>query len=265
MSAPVVPQALTDAARLRRDGRLHDAVAVVVSALADARATPFDMPFRDRVLLGLALADLYLQTDRQDSARTLLAEEVVFAETVLALIQQDGSPDQVRAATAGCHQLRDRAVQVDLLGRSAPEIEVAEWVVGQPTTLAEQRGRVVMLEFWARSCRSCVAMLPALSDLHDRYHKHGLTILALTRYGPSDDVPIAERAHERDMIRQISADQSLEFAVGIAADGGLQQRYGATGIPTFAIIDRAGIVRLASSIPDKPKMEKLIADLLDEG
>ncbi|MGH3563798.1 MAG: TlpA family protein disulfide reductase, partial [Mycobacterium sp.] len=178
------PAAVIDAAVLRRDGRLDDAVALVEAALAEARAKPLDVPFADRVQLGLALADLYLVTEQRERAHSLLLGEVAFAEQIYRLMRQTGSQEQVRAASAGRYQLRDRAAQVALLGQPAPEIEVADWVLGQPTTLAEQRGRVVLLEFWASWCRPCLAMFPVLRDLHSRHAERGLTIIALTRYAP---------------------------------------------------------------------------------
>jgi len=118
-------------------------------------------------------------------------------------------------------QLRDRATQVALLGSAAPEIEVADWVLGQPTTLAEQHGKVLLLEFWVRWCRPCLAMFPVLRELHSRYAECGLTIAALTRYvlSPRGD-PIADRVRQRDAICQTIAGRGLEIAVGTHPIGG---------------------------------------------
>ena len=259
-----VPGALAAAARLRREGRLNEGVALVEAALEEARATPLGVPFRDRVLLGLALADLYLATDQAEQARSLLVTEAAFAEQIFLMTRRTGTPDQVRTASAGRYQVRDRATQVALLGQPAPEIEVADWVLGQPTTLAEQRGRVVMLEFWARWCRPCLATFPMLRDLHRRYHEHGLTILALTRYGPEPaDDPAAQRVSERNAIWQTITDRGLEIAIGIAPDGRLQQQYGAIGMPTFALVDRTGTVQVASATPDKTEVEREVVSLLN--
>jgi thiol-disulfide isomerase/thioredoxin len=259
-----VPGALVAAARLRREGRLNEAVALVEGAVGEARAAPLGVPFRDRVLLGLALADLYLATDQAERARSLLVTEAAFAEQILLMTRRTGTPDQVRTASAGHYQVHDRATQVALLGQPAPEIEVADWVLGQPTTLAEQRGSVVMLEFWARWCRPCLAMFPMLRDLHRRYHEHGLTILALTRYGPGPaGDPAGQRVSERNAICQTIADRGLEIAIGIAPDGRLQQRYGAIGMPTFALVDRTGTVRFASATPDKTEVERAVVRLLN--
>ena len=259
-----VPDALAAAARLRREGRANEAVALAELALDKARATPLEVPFSDRVELGLALADLYLTTDQAEQARSLLAIEAAFAEDVVVMMRQSGTPDQVRAASSGHYQVRDRAAQVALLGQPAPEIEVTDWVLGQPTTLVEQRGRVVMLEFWARWCRPCLAMFPTLRDLHGRYHEYGLTILALTRYGPGPtDDPAAHRVSERTAIEHTIADRGLNIAVGIAPDGRLQQQYGAIGMPTVVLIDRTGVVRFAATARDKAEVERAVVGLLN--
>lgn len=261
---PRLPSALTTSARLRRDGRLADATEVLQAALAEFQANPLDGPFRDRLLVGLGLADMYLLADGKDRAAALLRTEQKFAEQILELIRQSGMPDQVRSVTMGYYQLRERATQVELLGNAAPEIEIADWVLGAPTTLTDQRGRVVLIEFWARWCRACLEMFPVMRHLHERYARHGLTVLALTSYlpGPGTD-PITDLDAERDLIRQTVVDQAVEFAAGIAPDGRLQERYGAAGIPSFAVVDRVGVIQLASSKPDKANLEKVITDLLD--
>lgn len=260
MTAPLrraaVPDAVVEAARLRRDGRLDDAVAGVEAALASARATPLEVPFRERVLLGLTLADLYLVAEQRGRAQEVLADEVAFAEQLREVIVQSGLPEQIRAASAGCLQLRDRATQVALLGGPAPEIESVEWARGTPTTIAEQRGRVVLLEFWAPWCRSCTAMFPFFRDLHSRHASDGLTIIALTSH--------REGSGSWELVQQAIADHAVDFAVGIAPDEGLQARYGANGIPTFALIDRDGIVRLASSKPDKAALEEAVVGRLED-
>ncbi|WP_170981313.1 TlpA disulfide reductase family protein [Mycolicibacterium sp. CR10] len=259
MTAPpqraAVPEAVVEAARLRRDRRVGDAVAVVEAALAKSRATPLDVPFRERVLLGLTLADLHLVAGQRDRAQEVLVAEVAFAEQLRDLIAQSGLPEQIRAASAGCLQLRDRATQVDLLGGPAPEIDLVEWAQGGPTTIAGQRGRVVLLEFWAPWCRSCTAMFPFFRDLHSRHASDGLTIIALTSH--------REGSGSRELVQQAIADHAVDFAVGIAPDEGLQARYGANGIPTFALIDRDGLVRLASSKPDKAALEEAVIGLLE--
>ncbi len=122
----------------------------------------------------------------------------------------------MRVASDGCSRLRDRVAQLDLVGSAPPEI-VADWVQGAPATLAGLRGRVVLIEFWARWCRSCVSMFPVLTDLQERYEKRGLTILAITRYDPAA-ATTAERMRERDLIIRMVGEKCPEITVGIAPD-----------------------------------------------
>ncbi len=254
---PPLPEAVIRAARLRREDRMAGAIAVVESGLDDARAAPFDIPFRDRMLLALTLADLYVLADRCHHARALLDAEIPFSEHVFQLIRRKGTPAQIHACATGVRQLHDRSVQLALLGRSAPDLAVAEWACGPPTTLDAQRGRVVLLEFWAPHCRSCATLFGFLNALHSRYADHGLTVIALTRYragGPTD---------QRDLIRQTAAEHDVRFRVGVAPDERLQQRYGANGIPTFVLIDRDGVARFATSKPDRTALEKEAVRLLD--
>ncbi|MGV0790214.1 TlpA family protein disulfide reductase [Mycolicibacterium sp. XJ1819] len=260
---PSIPPALTSAARLRRDGRTGDAKQVIGAALASAHAAPAEASLRERVLLVIALADLHLATDQIDTARRLLAAEAAFADAALEFSRRNGTPDQTRSAELAARQLRDRETQVNLLGRQAPEIQVADWLPGPPATEPGRDGNVLLLEFWGRSCRACTAMMPALTDFHRRYQHRGLTVLALTRYGENAATRSA-RSRERDLVAKAAADGGLAVTVGIAPDDRLQRCYGANGLPTFAIVDRAGRVRLASSIPDKTKMDRLIDGLLDE-
>ncbi len=267
MTAPTGHTPLTaavDAATaLREDGRLHDAVALAQDALARARSEPLEVPFTDRVQLALTLSDLYLAQGQRDRAQHLLVTEAAFAEHIETLTRQSGSPAQVRAAATGRMRVQDRVTQMTLVGQPAPTIEVADWVQGGPTSLAEQLGSVVLLEFWASWCRPCLATFPVLREWHTGYAGQGLAIVALTRYVlPQRCDADAERARQREAIDQTISHRGLGFAVGIAPDGRLQQRYGATGVPAFALIDRGGVVRGASSLTDKAELEKAIVSLL---
>jgi thiol-disulfide isomerase/thioredoxin len=222
------------------------------------------VPFSDRVLLGLTLADLCVLSDEPAQARDVLDIELTYAEHVSALIQQSGSDEQLRAAASGCDQLRDKAAQVGLVTNPAPEIEVVDWVTGEPTTLAARRGRVVVIDFWARWCRACVAMFPSLVELQERYRERGLTVLALTRYGSAENGPQDARLREAEVIRGIANQHCAKIAVGIAPDDRLWAQYGANRMPAVTVVDRAGVVQFASSISDKSKLENVVAKLIED-
>lgn len=263
----VVREAIRQAGEARRAGRWDLAIAALESALDELRAEPLGAPFLARVQLGLVLADTYLEAGDRERARRLLLDESGYAERIYHLTRLSGSSEQRRSASTGRLQVRDRAAQVELLGQAAPELSVADWVLGEPTTLGELRGKVVLLEFWATWCRPCLELLPKLSGLHRRFAERGLEIVALTRYGqaPADADPQEARARERDLVRTVVSGRGLPIRVGIAPDARVQQRYGAMGVPTLVLIDRQGCVRLAVSGGDEAAIEAAIEACLAEG
>ena len=241
----VVAELMGHAFEFRQTGKLNQAVASLEQALAEARKTPFEIEFQTRIQLAMTLADAYLSVSEIEKGREMLIAEAAFAEKVSQVMQVTGTPPQKRAATGGFLQVRDRSIQLSLLGNEAPEISVKEWLVGELTSLAELRGRVVLLEFWATWCKPCQEMFPKLNELHKIEGPRGLEVIALTRhymaYGGTDESKIEERGLMLGMVNQ----HQVSFRVGIAEDERQQAVFGANGLPTIVLVDRNGIVRYA--------------------
>ena len=229
----------------RKGGELHAALAEFEAAMAQARVTPYEIEFRTRVELALALAEAYLAADELEKARRMIDEEAAFTEKIFQIMQATGTPEQKRAAAGGRVQVRDRARQLALINAEAPEIAVSQWIKGDPATLATLRGRVVLLEFWATWCKPCQEMFPKLRKLDEEYRARGLEIVALTRHYLASRETASSVAEELELMRSMVRQHNLEFRVGVAEDERTQELYGATGLPTLAIIDRTGVVRYA--------------------
>lgn len=262
-----IGRALRQAGADRQAGQLCEAASVLAAALDQVREDPLGVPFLGRVQLGIATADAYLDLGDRTRARQILLDESGYAERIFHLTRQSGTPDQIRAASAGRLQVRDRAIQVGLLGQTAPKIEVADWVLGAATSLTDLSGQVVLLEFWATWCRPCLELLPHLATLHEQHAARGLEILAITRYGqtPPGTDPVEGHARERDLVRTVIEGRGLDgIRVGIAADGRLQRQFGATAVPTLVLIDRRGMVRLIGSGGDDAALESAIERCLTE-
>lgn len=238
---------LTTARALQRRGNevTFMVVSVLEKAISTARATPFEIEFQTRVEAALALGDVYVSMDEIEKARRLLREEANFAETIFQVMQASGTPEQKRSAAGGRVQVRDRARQVGLLGEQAPEIAVKDWINGEPTMLADLRGRVVLLEFWATWCKPCTEMFPKLKLLDEQYRERGLDVIALTRHYFAGRETASSQAEELELMRSVISQHDLGFRLGVAEDERTQDAYGATGMPMVALIDRAGIVRYA--------------------
>ena len=114
-------------------------------------------------------------------------------------------------------------------GSPAPEFTLED-LEGNPVSLADQRGQVVLVDFWATWCGPCVQAMPHLQKLHEDHREHGLTVLAISTDQQRDAVPpFLER-------------NSYTFPV-LYADDEVKTLYQVHGIPVVYLIDRNGRIR----------------------
>lgn len=265
--ADIAPQALVSAgldraAEFQSQGKLEAAATELEQSAQAARSTPYEIEFLTRIRLGMMLADVYLALNRLEDARSFLAQESAFAERISQLMHATGTLNQKRQAMSGYLQIRDRTAQINLLGNPAPEPNLRMWLVGNPVTLADLRGKVVMLEFWATWCKPCQEMFPKLTSLHEQESQNGLEILAITRHYMAYGGTLEAKNEELDLIRKTVSDHGVTFRVAVADNEQLQATYGANGLPTVVLIDRKGIVQYAGPGGEDPAFEKSLRDCL---
>jgi thiol-disulfide isomerase/thioredoxin len=259
-----VSAGINRAEQLQSLGKLEEAARALEESARAARATPYEVEFTTRIRLGMTLADLYLALNRLDEARAFLAEETAFAERISQIMNATGTLNQKRAAMSGYLQIRDRATQIGLLGKPAPEINPGMWLVGEATALADLRGRVILLEFWATWCKPCQEMFPKLTSLYDREARNGLEIVALTRHYLAFGGPVEAKNEELNLMRKMVSDHGVTFRVAVSDDERLQATYGANGLPTVVLIDRKGFVQYAGPGGEDPALEKRLHYCLSE-
>ncbi|MGH8431071.1 MAG: thioredoxin family protein, partial [Solimonas sp.] len=74
-----------------------------------------------------------------------------------------------RASTAGLHDYGP-----------APELTgIAQWLNSEPLTLAELKGRVVLIDFWTYSCINCLRSLPYVARWHEKFAGRGVVIVGV--------------------------------------------------------------------------------------
>lgn len=124
---------------------------------------------------------------------------------------------------------------------------------GTQHSSADWRGKVVLVNFWATTCTTCVREMAQIAALHDRFKSRGFDTVAVSmRY----DAP-ASVAH-------YAATRRLPFGVAIDNTGAIAQGFGdVDATPTTYLIDKRG--RIAARIvgaPDFAQLDAQIADLL---
>jgi peroxiredoxin len=118
------------------------------------------------------------------------------------------------------------------VGKPAPEF-AATTLDGKSFKLADLRGKVVLVDFWATWCGPCVAELPNLKKLHDEYADQGLVVVSIS-FDRSADATRRYAAEKQMSWTQIWAEK--------ANKGPLAELYGVNAIPATFLIGPEGKV-----------------------
>jgi len=169
--------------------------------------------------------------------------------------------------TALRSRIRKSLNVLTLEGEPAPALGLSDHVGPAPRPLAELKGRPALLFLFAQWCGDCKAEAPALARLASTYGSRGLSVIAATRlYGPGSDGTPATPAEEKEGIGRTWRESypGLE-AVPIVVDTETMVRYGASATPTYALVDRKGIVRFyAPTRVAESELARRIEDVLSE-
>ena len=118
----------------------------------------------------------------------------------------------------------------ETLSGPAPDFTLAS-NQGKNIRLAELRGNVVMVNFWASWCGPCRQEMPLLEELYQRYERAGFTILGVNAEpDPADAAKILK-------------DIPVSFPVLYDTESQVSQLYKVEAMPSTILIDRSGQMR----------------------
>ena len=126
---------------------------------------------------------------------------------------------------------------------------------GRQVRLADLKGQVVLLDFWATWCGPCMSGLPRLKKAHETYRDKGFEIVGISF---DRDRKALKRVVEG---LQLGWPHYFEESQGQNQFG---QRFGITHYPSMWLVDKQGIVRFVSAGQDlERKIETLLAEPSD--
>ncbi|MFN3544058.1 MAG: peroxiredoxin family protein [Thiobacillus sp.] len=122
------------------------------------------------------------------------------------------------------------ALAYALTAKPAAPPQVFTTLDGRQVALAEQRGKVVLVNFWATSCPGCVKEMPDMIKVYNEYHGRGFEIVAVAM---SYDPP----AYVNNFVQT----RQLPFPVVLDSDGAHAQAFGNVQVtPTSFVIGPDG-------------------------
>jgi cytochrome c biogenesis protein CcmG, thiol:disulfide interchange protein DsbE len=139
-------------------------------------------------------------------------------------------------------------------GALAPPLSVVT-MSGQNVTLANYRGYVLVMDFFATWCAPCRLSIPHLVDLNNRYNKQGLQVLGLS----------LDEGGEK-AVKAFITDKKITYPVAMANED-LYNDYGLRSLPTLFVLNKKGIIverYLGFNDEIAKSMETLIKKLLAE-
>ena len=138
-----------------------------------------------------------------------------------------------------------------LVGRTAPDFSALD-LAGRPVSLADYRGKIVVVNLWASWCPPCRAEMPDLQKLATAFRSRGVVVLGV------DQGESAQRA-------RAFAD-ALGITYPVLVDDGQQSGgiYAAFGLPTTIVVGRDGVVVKGVDGPlAYAEMQAVVAPLVD--
>jgi peroxiredoxin len=133
-------------------------------------------------------------------------------------------------------------------GSPAPDFTLAARDGGK-VNLADLKGQVVMINFWATWCGPCRQEMPLLAQLHAKYEPLGFTMLGVN-VEPDSAAAVA-------WLKGVP----VTFPILFDTDSAVAGRFGVEGMPSTVLVDRNGQVRYVHR-GYKPGDEAKYADMI---
>ncbi len=136
-------------------------------------------------------------------------------------VQSDGNDDAEGGPSTG--------TESPLVGKPAPDFDL-ELLDGKKFRLADLKGKVVILDFWATWCGPCLQAMPQVEKVAHELEGQGVQLVAVNL----QETP--------DQIKNMLEHHKLKMTVALDRDGIVANKYKAVAIPQTVVVNREGTI-----------------------
>jgi cytochrome c biogenesis protein CcdA/thiol-disulfide isomerase/thioredoxin len=199
------------------------------------------------VLIGIAVI-----TGFEITAETWLANRLPFDETKIEQVLLSSQHNQIAASQAPA-----AGSVLNVKSTPAPELAgLTNWINSPALTLAQLKGKVVLVDFWTYSCINCIRTIPYIQSWYQTYAKDGFVVLGI-------NTPEFAFEHNPDNVAAAVKTDGITYPVALDNNYGTWNAYQNDSWPADYLIDKQGNVRYISlGEGEYDTTEKAIQELL---
>ncbi len=256
-------------------GEVNAVVAKIIALLKEGKRTEAELA----PAIGEfdAIVEKYTSSEPETAAAAMHAKGGLYGEVLKNQVKCDEIFAQLMAQFPGTNaikaiqQEKENAMKREeankkmheLVGKTAPAIDF-KWSTQEGLkSLADLKGKVVVIDFWATWCGPCIRSFPEIAELVKHYEGSAVVVVGVTSIqgliSNLEAKPIeckGDEAKELSLLAEFAKKKAMTWPVAVSVQPVFNNDYFVSGIPHVAIIAPDGTVRANGINPSAPLAEK---------